>query len=519
LVPTWRGKVTPDGDVKVTTLGAPVLFVRFSKDFFDSYYLNDFLQSGGTRSNQAGTCRIITPTGDATAVATIWTKKASSVPVGKVSTVYFTLKFTEPTLVNNQRRWGLGLPPYDSGVYFELLDGVLYATSIFDGTITRVNIDYYKPTDENFYRYDIQLTSYRANFFVNNVLVCAISKHGTSEALYSNTLLPLIVDNRNSGVTVAPAEIWVQAMSFYNSALASQTITDPYEMNAARVTKSSRLMVARTPEVAFSELFNGPLNTTTKWEETLLVGGTAVKGDNYLSLTTSLASGSSVTELSRQPIQPGSVAETLDFYCTLNITNQYEANNVREWGVKADADCGYFFRLTGNTLETVVVKLNVEVVTTIGYDLFDDKFHSFTIKMIGAMFVWFYVDDQQVDFRTANGNQLLVDETVFAAYFKNYNTGIVAAPVILLLSSAFMLDNNCQTTTISGKDTAGLSRAVKVDNQGRFYVAPFEPIQTVLTYSGDLVAKTEKTDVYGSILTTNFTYTGRRVTSISQTVA
>jgi hypothetical protein len=403
-------------------------------------------------------------------------------------------------------------------LFFELIDGVLYASSYYNGTATRRNIDYFRPADNTFYRYDIQMTTFRANFFVNNILVASISTLGTDLPLYSDVSLPIFFGNVNTGVTTDTAELWLQSAAGYNSAHQTMVMVDPFNNDqVANVSKSGRLLTRNPPELRFEENFVETLDTTVKWTETILGGATAVKGPNYMTFATSTASGDSVIAQSKLTYLPKSLIEPMDFYAVANTNAQSDANNVRELGVKAGANDGFFFRIAGSSALAVVLRDGIETTVDLGIGgLNDDKYHEFLIKMRGTHYVWFFIDNDQYYFQAASANQLLLNDSNIAPYFANYNTGTIATPISLTVMSMSILDHACQTMNISGRDTSGVLREVKVDTEGRFYVAPFEPIQTTINYIGQKVNQIIETDVYGKILTTDVVYTGQKVTSITQ---
>jgi hypothetical protein len=398
------------------------------------------------------------------------------------------IAFDQTSLMNNVRRWGLISEDGNSGIYFELLDGVLYAVTMYDGTPTKTNIDYFKPTNGNMNRWQILMTGARAQYFIGDILVAELNNSGVSD-------LPVTFRNETTGVAASPANLVIQVFAFYQGATVGNQIIDPVEGNVTRVTKSGRLLVRPPAALKFiQQFYNDDFDIVNVWTETIVGSATRVVTKNMLTQT-----------------EPQQIDFTLNFGGTLSV------NNRREWGSK-DGNNGIFFRVNDLDLETVILDNGTEIVQSMGPAgiLYDDKFHTFQIKRLGQSFVWFYIDETQVGFFAATGNQPLLRRVDDHPYIANYNVGVTTVPCIVNCLGIFVADEASSSTAIQGTDVFGTLRNVGVDAQGRLRTAPFGVIQTTITYTGNNVTQLVEVDEYGNTLTTNYAYTGKKVTSISQ---
>ncbi len=157
----------------------------------------------------------------------------------------------EISINNNIRIWGMRNPITNDGWYFSLENGVLYACTEYNGTVTKVNIDTFKPTDGNVHRYDGIYRNYQILFYIDEKLVY------TSTAdlipLYKNEELKIYFRNYNIGTTNTNVTLKVEGVALFDdtsSFIQLAGLDDTGCIKKVAVSSTRRLLVSQEPPSA-----------------------------------------------------------------------------------------------------------------------------------------------------------------------------------------------------------------------------------------------------------------------------
>jgi len=167
----------------------------------------------------------------------------------------------ETSLNNNTRIWGMRNLITNDGWYFRLDNGILQACTEYNSVVTAIDIDLYKPTDNNVHRFDAIYRNYRILFYIDGKLVYTASSALTP--LYKNEELKPYFRNYNTGIASTGVSLKVEGLALFDDTSSSVQIAgldDNGLVKKVSVTSGGRLKISQEPPDAPSE--TTPVNIT-----------------------------------------------------------------------------------------------------------------------------------------------------------------------------------------------------------------------------------------------------------------
>jgi len=244
----------------------------------------------------------------------------------------------------------------------------------------------------------------------------------------------------------------------------------------ANVSPDDFLRVERFGSLMMNEVFeDGSIDTTDRWTETIVTGGSSSFSDSNLFMTVTTASGASIEYLFNQDII--NVSSTLSRYLTAVKFGTEQTNNIKEWGIinQAGTD-GLFYRLDGSTLFFVEKKSGVETTTDISTSKpTDGKFHVYDIEFGGNARYLAHIDDPLVASKSLT-NAPITSSKKYSPFWKHSNSALLAgAASDLETVGCVIVDQSGTAIAIQGQDENSIFRTVRVTLDRRLLVSQEAP--------------------------------------------
>ena len=463
---------------------------QFSNSYLDEYRWYRDGRSGGAVTPATAYVSIATTTNSAS-FAQLDSKKMIAPSVDAELDFVGELTMDQVTgLINNTRRFGLLSSGETDGVCYELVDGILYASTRSNGVSTRYNINGFKVATGIQARYRIEVSSSIIIWTINDIVVLRVSGDSVAFPVFYNRNFRVSFSNTNSGVVGNTSYINLTYVSLYTMIVGAMRLQGD-EGNHVNVSIDGYLRQKGYGSIIFSELFpDNTLDTTNKWLEAIVTGGSKSLAGSLLTLSVTTANGASITETARQSVLTAAGQSMSRTMMVLNLGTVFDANNRREWGVKTGTN-GFFFRQSGNT--TYAVALNAGSEQTIVLPaMTDGRIHVCEIVRTGLTDVWFYVDHQNVG--AIHGALVALTGSKYdTAYLANYNVGISANPISMVVSAHAVIEDSSQSINIIGTDPNGLKRFVAVDVNGALQTSQSGDVFPSTTESNEAVKLREYT--------------------------
>ena len=463
---------------------------QFSNSYLDEYNWYRNSGSGGAVTPSTSYLAITTSTNSASN-AQLDSKKIIVPSIHPVLVLDAELSLDAVTgLNNNTRRWGLLSAGETDGVCFELMNGVMYATTMSNSIPSRVSIDGFKPAAGEILHYSIDVSRISIEWRIGDVLVYRIFGASAVFPVFANRNFRIAASNVNSGAVGSTAYIRISYLSLYTSVVGAVRLQgdDGLQTN---VSIDGYLRQKGYGSIIFSELFpDNTLDTTNKWTEAIVTGGSKSLASSLLTLSVTTANGASITETAKQSVLTAAGQSMTRIMMVCNLGLVFDNNNVREWGTKTGNN-GFFFRQVGQS--TYAVRVNGGSETTLALPaITDGRIHIYEIVRTGLTDAWFYVDRERVGAMhgTTSG---LVGSKYDTAYLANYNTGISANPISLVVSAHVVIEDSSQTVGIIGTDPNGLKKQVAVNENGALRITQSGVIYPTTTEAGEAVQLREYT--------------------------
>jgi hypothetical protein len=453
-----------DGDHKllVNDGGGFLLRSQFTEAVDEKFWYLYSIGSGTTNITTSLDLVNTTTSGDCSGIIS---KLVYEISTGLLTEINIALAFDNPTAVNSSRKWGAISVGETDGVYFQLKNGVLYASTIKGGVNSDHNIDIYKPAAGTFNGYKIKFAGFRAYWYINEVLVYSVYQRGVTPIVNSGNL-KIGVGNINTGVTTA------NSLKVFGITLltprARTVINRDAEGNLGKISPDGYMFTEGHGSVKFNELFeDNSINTTNIWTETIV--GSAIKtlADNQLSMIVTTGATDSIKYISKQKLKYSSGRDFSEICFGINLGLVTDVNNKREWGIK-DGNNSVFFRYTGTTLYGVCT-INSSETTQILPFISDGKYHRFNILKKNISSYYFDIDDITVG-KLFSGLTSIAPIKYDVPYIANYNSSLATNGLTLKVESVTVVDRTNQTTILMGRDSYGLYREVAVNPDGYLQV-------------------------------------------------
>jgi hypothetical protein len=463
--------LTNDGNLKVAIEASTVITrdylinTQFFGSYLDEYNWYKTSSLGGAVTPSNTYVELLTGTN---AAATTYLYSKTKITPSILPRIGFetTLSFNQPTLASNTRRWGLiaGTSGETDGACFELKDGVLYSTVIANSSATRISVDGFKPTDALSHKYILEVSGSEIKWKIDNTIVYSLS--GSSIPEFYNRNFSSHISNVNTGTTTT-SYLRVTATTFYDSINSGVHIKNG-DGNNADVSIDGFLRTKNYGSVLFADLFkDNTLDTTNKWTEAIVAGGSKSLSGTILSLTVTTANGASITENAKQSIISATGQSMLRILIVANLGSTFDNNNQREWGGKTGTN-GFFFRQQGSNTYAVAVN-NGSEQTLLLLPQTDGRTHTYEIIRTGLTDVWFYIDRERVG--AMHGvTSFLVSSKYSTPWLANRNTAGAAAGLTLQVMACAVIEDASQSMGVIGQDQNGLIRQVVTDQFGSLRV-------------------------------------------------
>lgn len=251
------------------------------------------------------------------------------------------------------------------------------------------------------------------------------------------------------------------------------TINDPViSTRKAKVTLRGSLLTEDFGSLLIDEVFSdGTIDTTERWTETIVGGGSTGFANKNLQLSVTTASGDQIQEVFKQEVSPLSGADA-EYLSGIKFGTE-QASNIKEWGLLSlDEADGLFFRLDGTTLRFVEKNAGSETTTDIdSFKPTDSDFHSYTIRF-GVASTYEAIIDNDVVLSTNSSDIPITSTKTFVPFWNHENTALLGgAASDLEIIGVIIIDKSGSRIVNNGKDDNGFVRDVAVNSTGRLLVS------------------------------------------------